>query len=357
MHTDDENENLMSILIIQYVIALCIGMSTGLVLQRGRVCTNSAFRNLLLIKNGELRTILPVAVAVTVTGYFLLSVIPSYEFISNPIHFSYVFLPIGAFIFGLGTVFAGGCAGGVCYRVGEGNIKSLIALFGFISGIGILAAGIIAEVFQYLNSNSLILINNQTPSLEQFAPRSVWTIIIILGSCLLVYSVYFKKGEHKLTHLRPRWTPIISGILLGVLGILTKYFSSLPPIYRNFGLSTVDGIANVFQSIVMCQLFNWAGFFMIGLIGGSFLSSLNIKEFEVILPTRKDVLQFFGGGFLLGIGAMMAGGCNIGHIFGGIPELGISSFFAMLFIIFGNWIGSYLQYVKWKNEWPESTPK
>ncbi|MCK5627236.1 YeeE/YedE family protein, partial [Candidatus Bathyarchaeota archaeon] len=175
--------------------------------------------------------------------------------------------------------------------------------------------------------------------------------------CLLVYFFYLKNAEHKLTHLRPEWTPIISGILLGVLGILTKYFSSLPPIYRNFGLSTVDGIANIAQSIVTFQLFNWAGFFMIGLIGGSFLSSLNIKEFEVIIPSRKDVFQFFGGGFLLGIGAMMAGGCNIGHIFSGIPELGISSFFAMIFIIFGNWIGSYLQYIKWKNEWPESTPK
>jgi uncharacterized membrane protein YedE/YeeE len=327
----------MSIPIIQYIIALGIGMSTGLVLQRGRVCTNSAFRNLLLIRNGELSTIIPVAVAVTVTGYFLLTLIPSYEFSSNPIHFSFIFLPIGAFIFGLGTVFAGGCAGGVCYRVGEGNVKSLIALLGFISGI--------------------VLINNQTPSLEQFASRSIWTIIIVFGSCLLVYFFYLKNAEHKLTHLRPEWTPIISGILLGVLGIFTKYFSSLPPIYRNFGLSTVDGITNIAQSIVTFQLFNWAGFFMIGLIGGSFLSSINIKEFEVIIPTRKDVFQFFGGGFLLGIGAMMAGGCNIGHIFSGIPELGISSFFAMIFIIFGNWIGSYLQYIKWKNEWPESTPK
>ena len=168
----------MSIPIIQYIIALSIGMSTGLVLQRGRVCTNSAFRNLFLIRNGELSTIIPVAVAVTVTGYFLLTLMPGYEFISNPIHFSFIFLPIGAFIFGLGTVFASGCAGGVCYRVGEGNVKSLIALLGFISGIGILATGIVAEVFQSLNSSSLILINNQTPSLEQFAPRSIWTIRI-----------------------------------------------------------------------------------------------------------------------------------------------------------------------------------
>lgn len=347
----------MPIPIIDYIIALGIGMSTGLVLQRGRVCTNSAFRNLLLIRNGELSTILPVAVAITVTGYFLLTLIPSYEFNSNPIHFSFIFLPIGAFIFGLGTVFAGGCAGGVCYRVGEGNVKSLIALLGYISGIGILAAGMTTEVYQSLNSNSLILINNQTPSLEQFAPRSFWTIIIVIGSCLLVYFFYLKNVEHKLIHLRPKWTPIMSGTLLGILGILTKYFSSLPPVYRNFGLSTVDGIANVTQSIVTFQLFNWAGFFIIGLIVGSFLSSFNIKEFEVITPNRKDVFQFFSGGILLGIGAMMAGGCNIGHIFGGIPELGISSFFAMIFMIFGNWVGSYLEYIKWKNEWPESTPR
>jgi uncharacterized membrane protein YedE/YeeE len=347
----------MLIPIINYIIALGIGMITGLVLQRGRVCTNSAFRNLLLIRNGELSTILPVAIAITVTGYFLLTLIPSYEFNSNPIYFSFIFLPIGAFIFGLGTVFAGGCAGGVCYRVGEGNIKSLIALLGYISGIAILAAGMISEVFQSLNSNSLILINNQTPSLEQFAPRSFWTIIIVIGSCLLVYFFYLKNVEHKLIHLRPKWTPIMSGTLLGLLGILTKYFSSLSPVYRNFGLSTVDGIANVAQSIVTFQLFNWAGFFIIGLIVGSFLSSLNIKEFEVITPNRKDVFRFFGGGFLLGIGAMMAGGCNIGHIFGGIPELGISSFFAMILMIFGNWVGSYLEYIKWKNVWPESTPR
>jgi hypothetical protein len=347
----------MTIPITQYVVALAIGVGTGFAFQRGRTCTNTAFRNLLLIRNGELSIIIVVAVAVEAAGYFLLSLIPNYTFNANPIPLSFIFLPIGGFIFGLGTVFAGGCAGAVCYRVGEGNGNSLLALVGYVAGIGFLALGPIAGIFQSLGTNSLILINGKTPSLEQFAPRTIWTIVIVLGASLLVYFFYAKQSEHKLTHLRPRWTPPVTGTVLGVLGTLTKYFSSLPPIYRNFGLSTVDGIANVAQSIVTLRLFDWAGFFIIGLIGGSFASSLNIREFELIIPSRTNVIQFFGGGFLLGIGAAMAGGCNIGHIFGGIPELGISSFLALIVMMFGNWAGSYMYYVRWNNEWPESTPK
>ena len=347
----------MMIPILEYLLALGIGISTGLVLQRGRVCTNSAFRNLLLIRNAELSIIILVAVAVEVSGYFLLTLMPGYVFNANPIQLSFIFLPIGAFIFGFGTVFAGGCAGGVCYRVGEGNCKSFLALIGFIIGIGAFAIGPIADIFRSVNNRSLLLINNQTPSLEQFAPRLIWTIAIVVGAGLLSYLFYFRSQGHTLTHLRPRWTPPISGAALGILGTLTKYFSSLPPIHRNFGLSTIDGIANIVQSIVTLQLFNWAGFFIIGLIGGSFVSSLSIQEFELITPKRKDIVEYAFGGFLLGIGAMMAGGCNIGHIFGGIPELGISSFLALILMLVGNWAGSYLYYVRWNNKWPESTPR
>jgi len=346
----------MTIPIIQYVVALAIGVGVGFAFQRGRTCTNTAFRNLLLIRNGELSIIIVVAVAVEAAGYFLLTLIPNYAFSSNPIPLSFIFLPIGGFIFGLGTVFAGGCAGAVCYRVGEGNGNSLLALIGYVAGIGFLGLGPIAEIFQALGSNSLVLVNDKTPSLEQFAPRIIWTIIIVLGAGLLLYFFYAKQPEHKLTHLSARWTPPVTGTVLGALGTLTKYFSSLPPIYRNFGLSTVDGIANVAQSIVTLRLFDWAGFFVIGLIGGSFASSLNLREFELIIPSRNDVFRFIGCGFLLGTGAMMAGGCNIGHIFGGIPELGLSSFIALIVMILGNWTGSYIYYVKWNNQWPESTP-
>jgi uncharacterized membrane protein YedE/YeeE len=47
------------------------------------------------------------------------------------------FLPIanifGGFLFGLGIVMAGGCASGIVYRLGEGQVSAIIAIFGFLA--------------------------------------------------------------------------------------------------------------------------------------------------------------------------------------------------------------------------------
>ena len=48
-----------------------------------------------------------------------------------PVSFATV---IGAFIFGIGMVIAGGCASGTLMRVGEGFTMQILALFFFIVG-------------------------------------------------------------------------------------------------------------------------------------------------------------------------------------------------------------------------------
>jgi hypothetical protein len=80
------------------------------------------------------------------------------------------------------------------------------------------------------------------------------------------------------------------------------------------------------------------------------------KEFNLKLPNIKEGFGYFLGGFGLGIGAMMASGCNFGHILGGIPELGISSVIATTLMILGNWFGSYIRYIRLNHEIPISTP-
>ncbi|MHA1543485.1 MAG: hypothetical protein ACTSQH_10985 [Candidatus Hodarchaeales archaeon] len=58
--------------ITEISIALVIGGGTGLILQRGRVCANTGFRNILLSNNVEIAGIFLLAVAVEMIGYFLL---------------------------------------------------------------------------------------------------------------------------------------------------------------------------------------------------------------------------------------------------------------------------------------------
>ena len=57
----------------------------------------------------------------------------------------------------------------------------------------------------------------------------------------------------------------------------------------------------------------------------------------------------------LGLGAMLALGCNFGHILGGIPELGISSLFASGFMMLGNWSSSYIIYKRLNHPIPTSS--
>lgn len=340
--------------------ALLIGICTGIVLQRGRVCTNSAFRNILLARNLELFIVILLAITIELIGYQLLTIfpLPGFTFESNPISFSILLLPIGGFLFGLGTVFAGGCAGGICYRIGEGSVKSLIAFLGFAAGIAVIFIGPLSGLILDLRIATTWLINDRVASLEVIFPRWVWTLIALIIIFPIIY--YYKVQTKQLTHLLPRWTPVVSGVLLGFLGVLSRYFSTLSG--RSFGFSTTDGIGEIFQVIASVfgifpstQL-SWAGLFIIGLVLGAAVSSLQLREFKMKIPNKIDAVRFFGGGFIMGSGAMLALGCNFGHILGGIPELGISSVFALIFMITGNWVGSYIFYPVMKQELPNSTP-
>lgn len=347
-------------ILLDILSALLIGIFTGIVLQRGRVCTNTAFRNILLARNFELFVIIILTVTIELIGYqfFAIFPLPGFTFDSNPISFSLLLLPIGGFIFGLGTVFAGGCAGGICYRIGEGSVKSFLAFLGFAAGIGVISIGPLSGIIMDLRNSTTWLINSQVPTLEMIFPRWVWTGIALIILFLTVY--YYRLYTKRLTHLLPRWTPVVSGGLLGLLGIFSRYFSTISG--RSFGFSTTDGIGQIFQFIAsVFGLFpstqlGWAGLFIIGLIIGAAISSLQLQEFKMKIPNRFEVVRFFGGGFVMGSGAMLALGCNFGHILGGIPELGLSSIVALIFMITGNWFGSYIFYPVMKQELPISTP-
>ena len=144
------------------------------------------------------------------------------------------------------------------------------------------------------------------------------------------------------------------GIGLGLLGIIARYASTKAG--REFGLSTTDGIGAIFDSLINFKSLDWAGVFIVGLILGALVSSSSGNEFKISIPQLNEFVRFYLGGLLLGIGAMLGYGCNFGHIFGGIPELGISSLVALIFMLFGNRIGSYLFYIKYNQALPESTP-
>ena len=102
---------------------LLVGILFGVVLQRSRMCFNSAFRDVKFSKDNYLLKMAALAILVETIGFHLVA---SLGFIKlNPLPFIPLAQIVGGFLFGMGMVLAGGCASGVTYRIGEGYITGV----------------------------------------------------------------------------------------------------------------------------------------------------------------------------------------------------------------------------------------
>ncbi|WP_456475574.1 YeeE/YedE thiosulfate transporter family protein [Candidatus Pyrohabitans sp.] len=85
---------------------------------------------------------------------------------------------------------------------------------------------------------------------------------------------------------------------------------------------------------------NWRVYLNLGIILGAFAGAYLGGDFKLRIPRIKlRFLQVFIGGLLMGYGARLAIGCNIGHIMSGVPQLAISSIIAFAAIALGAYIG------------------
>jgi len=115
-----------------------IGIIFGFILQRSRFCFTAALRDPSLTGGTSLTKAVLLAFAITSIGFTAIKYgafikglpIPGQGFIA-PVSFGTV---IGAFMFGIGMVIAGGCASGTLMRVGEGFTMLMITLLFFIVG-------------------------------------------------------------------------------------------------------------------------------------------------------------------------------------------------------------------------------
>ncbi len=76
----------------------------------------------------------------------------------------------------------------------------------------------------------------------------------------------------------------------------------------------------------------------IGIILGALVATLLASQFKFL----KQVVAAILGGLLMGYGARLAGGCNIGALFSGIASLSLSGWVFAVFLLAGAWIGSKL---------------
>ena len=329
---------------------LCGGL-LGFVLQRGRFCITSAFRDMYIARDNRMFIALLVAIAVQSIGVFALY---SFGIIKlSPGNFMWLATIIGAFIFGLGIVFAGGCATGTWYRAGEGLIGSWIALATYMLSSAIMKSGVLKSATDSLQSYQLPI-----TSIYDTLRVSPWVLVALLAliSVFLVWQQLrrevkipaLKSKKTGLAHVlfEKRWHPFVTAVLVGLIAILAWPLSAATG--RMFGLGITTPSANLLQYLVSgdSTILNWGVFLVIGIFVGSFVAAKASGEFRFRAPDATTSIRSFLGGLLMGCGASLAGGCSIGN---GLVETALltwQGWVSLPFMIFGTWVAAYFTIIR-----------
>lgn len=354
------------------------GLAFGVILQRSRLCFNSAFRDLFLIRNGKTMRAILLGVGVATLGFAVIEqkLVPNPTFGALPpqAHLMPIGLQliVGGLLFGLGMVIAGGCVSGTMYRMGEGYVGSWVAMAGIL--VGLFGA---TQTWNWWWTNTsagapIIWL----PSSFGYAGAIALTLLLLAVAYLLTLWWEFRSGPTpdfglnsppSLPAMSMRDTvargyekvvkrgwPILAGALaLGVLNILAYQFEHPLGVTgelsqwanRGAGLLGVNAPELIGTDLLAgCLLVfeNTAGLLgeglMLdgGLIIGALLAAVLADEFKVRFPRRRvRYFQSLGGGVVMGYGAGLAAGCTIGAFFSAVPSLGLNGFVFGLALLLG----------------------
>ena len=341
----------MSLLLV-ILSGMIIGIIFGFILQRGRFCMNSAFRDIILLKEYKLIKGVILILGVSMIGFSIM--ILSGVLTAAPKPFTIVGSILGGFIFGIGMVLAAGCASGTTYRVGEGMIGSLIALLTLAVGVLLTSlfikpamGGILLPINDPTTKGSLTIAGAFTPIVMLIIGI---VVIAILSFKELLPSIKEKKsanepildfsdlGTKMFKTPYPWW---VAGLAIGVLNtvawIVSAYIAQ-----RNYPMGITKGWGDMLKFVP-----SWDLFLVIGVVVGAFIAAIISKEFKIRVPKDKMIIvQQAIGGFLMGFGAVLAAGCNVGNFLSGIPMGSVGSLVVGIFIILGCWIMTYIMFMR-----------
>jgi len=271
----------------------------------------------------------------------------------------------GAFIFGMGMQLGGGCASGTLAYLGSGSLRMGITLTGFI-------VGSLIGTFHFPWWEAL-------PSLGRFSMIHDWglttAIIVNLGIAGALWMAFLaiEKKVHgninplnnKVVNKKPgflanHWPLLLAALLLALLNLATLMVKGKPwgvtsgfalwgaKIFAFFGgdLSGYDywQKASWAKALTAPVLKHSTSVMNIGLVFGIWWAAKISAKMSVSYKASGILIfRLILGGLLLGYGARLASGCNIGAYFSGIASGSLHGWAWFLIAGLGNLLGFKLK--------------
>lgn len=273
-----------------------------------------------------------------------------------------VSVPVGAFMFGLGMQLGGGCASGTLFTAGGGNVRMLVTLAGFIAGsligtwhwpawqgVPALAPFSLLENYGALGAISISLVmfasvwfaasawekhrHGSLPSADEGKPFSIlrgpWPLIAgALALVMVNVSTLLLAG-------RPWGVTSAFALWGGKLAVIFGLDLNTWAYWQRTG-SAASLDASVFNDITSVM--------NIGIMLGALLAASLARKFapSFKLPLGSLIAAIIGG-LLLGYGARIAFGCNIGAYFSGISSTSMHGWLWFVAAFAGSTLGTRLR--------------
>ena len=345
-------------------ILFALGLALGFVLFHSRFGFTSAWRQLVAVRQGKaLRAhMLMLAVACTLFAPILANGIGFKDVATLPTLAPIGYgLFIGSFMFGVGMQLGGSCASGTLFAIGSGHTAILLTLAGFVGG-----ATLGAYQFPWWMS----LPSHEPVSLTDwfggYAGAWIASLVLMAG---VVGATYLLARNRSVPDLEPApaargaarairgsWPLWVGALLLAGLNAATLWVSGgawgVTFAFALWGSKILDAIGvdvlswGFWQDPANLAKYDagiWAektSVMDFGIIVGALIASAAAGAFVLHrrVPLRLGVGAVIGG-LLMGYGARIAFGCNIGAYFSGIASFSLHGWLWGVMAIAGTFVG------------------
>jgi uncharacterized membrane protein YedE/YeeE len=325
------------------------GFALGAVFLKAEFSFTAAWRRLL--RTGDAGGMLGVLLLVALCATIIVPVaalVPGFGGAIAPLGPSLV---IGAFVFGIGMQLANGCGSGTLYSVGGGSGRMLIALACFIIG----------TVIGSLQLPAMMALGGIDPivAANYFGP---WGgLAVTLASIAIVAIVVVLMARWRGANLRPSRGTLIGAVVIALLSLVV-FFAGGHPWSVTFGFTVWGGKIATAMGIDLTSLsafWQWPGpkraltesvltdtssLTDFGMVLGAMAAAAATQPFaRNAWPPLKSLAAAAIGGLLMGWGARLGFGCNIGAFLGGVASGSLHGWVWFAAALPGCAIGIYLR--------------
>lgn len=320
-------------------LILLFGFLFGAILQSAKLNKYNTISGMARLEDFTVAKAIAVAVGV---GAILLSIEIGMGYASFHVKpLLLVGIGIGGLIFGAGMAILGYCPGTLPVSLGEGSMDALVGIIGGVCG-GIVYTLIQPSIQGMLGPDlgKLSLQSAMGSGVFYYILTLVFGLLLV-GIAFLLHKIERKKGYN--------W--LFAGVALAVLNSINFLISVFG---RPIGASTtypylgdlLTGLTNNNYFTAIEKPGKWELIFLAGAMLSGLVISLLRKDFKIRLiysgwsktqgkSSSKRILWAFIGGFIMLIGARMAGGCTSGHVISGGMQIALSSLLFGAFVFTG----------------------